>query len=88
MKAAFFLLDIFAILNRCHDRRIGRRPADTFLFQNLHKGCFCKARWGLGEVLFRSNPVQRERFIFLHQRQRALIFIVFGFLVAAFLIDL
>ena len=68
IKASFLLFDVLAILDRRHDGRVSRRPANALFFQSFHQRCFGKAWWRLCEVLFRIDLVERQRLARGHQR--------------------
>src|SRR5262249_36579920 len=51
MKTALNLLDVLAFLDRRHDRRVSRRPADAFLFERFDERCFRVARRWFSEML-------------------------------------
>ena len=61
-------LDVFAILERCDNARIGRRPADAVFLERLDEAGFGKARGRLGEVLFGSQLFELDRVAFLDFR--------------------
>src|ERR1700742_2284903 len=89
MKTALELFDVLALLNRRHDRRISRRAADAFFFECFHERRFGVTRRRLGEMLLWIERVELERLALFNARQAAFSFVVvFGLLVAAFLVDL
>ena len=79
MKPSLDLLDVLAILDRGHDRGVGRRTPDTFFFERLYEGRFGVTRRRFGEVLFRSDRVELEGLALLHERQTAFFVVVFAF---------
>ena len=62
MKTAFFLFDVLAILNSRHDRGVGRRPANSLLFQSLDQRRFGETGRWLGKMLFGIDFVKRQLF--------------------------
>ena len=64
MKTAFFLFHVLAILNRRHDRGVGRRPADSLLFQSFDQRRFGETGRRLGKMLFGIDLVERQQFTF------------------------
>src|SRR6266436_7900415 len=89
IKAALKLLDIFAIDNRRHDRRVSRRSANSLLFKSFNESRLGVSRWWLRKMLFRIYRIKTKNFSLFHSRQRAFSFVIFlGFFVAALLIKL
>ena len=64
--------DVFAILQRRDDARIGRRPADAVLFQRLHQRGLAVARRRLGEMLLGGEGGELHRIPFVHRRQHVI----------------
>ena len=79
-------LDVLAILERRDDTRVGRRPANTVLFERLHEACLGKAwRW-LREVLFRAQLDELDRVAFGNLGQQSVPVIVLAVVVPALLV--
>ena len=55
LEFALVLFDVLAILNDAHNRRIGRRPTDAFLFERFDERRLGVARRRFGEVLIRGQ---------------------------------
>src|SRR5262249_29333528 len=87
-ELAFELLYVFAVLNDRHDRGVGRRPSDAFLFESLDQRGFGVARRRLGEMLIRRKRIELQLFALFDLRQfrRALI-VVFVLFVLALLLN-
>ena len=85
-QAVFVLFDIPTVLNRRHDRRIGRRAADAQFFHALDQSGFGIARRRLREML-----LWVDRFLFrllaLGQLWQALVIIIDNAVIAAFFVD-
>ena len=79
------LNDVFAILNRGDDRRVGRRPADALFLHRTHQRRFRIACGRLGEVLLLVKAGGRERLAGGKVGQRGIE--LFLLVVAAFLIN-
>ena len=91
VKTALDALDILAVLDRRHDRRVGRRAADAFFLERFDKRSFRVARGRLGKMLLAAHIVQFQVFALLDERQIALLVIVLALgrlIVAAFLVNL
>ena len=78
--------DIFAVLERHDDVGVGRRAAYSVFFERLHEACFCKTRWWLREMLFRSQNIQIDYVAHTNFRQQPVSVIVLR-VVFSFVID-
>ncbi len=87
MKASFLLFDVLAILDRGHDRRISRRPANALLFQSFHQRRFCVTRRRFSEMLFRIDLVERQRLALRDQRQSPFVFFIGRLFIATLLVN-
>ena len=85
-QPALVLLDIAAVLDRGHDRGIGRGPADAELFHLLDQRRFGVAGRRLGEVLL-GRDLAFGRGLARGDLRQALVVVALG-VVAAFLVDL
>ena len=83
-QAVLVFADIFAILNRRHDRRIGGRPANAQFFHFLDQRRLGITRRGLGEVLLGRDVLLGDR-VALHDLGQALV-VVIDHVIAPFLI--
>src|SRR5688500_20254318 len=89
MKTALHLLDVLAFLNRRHDGRVSRRPADAVFFERFDERRFRVTRRRLREMLLGRDRVQLQRLAFFDERRSAFgLVVVFWLLVAAFLVNL
>src|SRR5690348_2029585 len=71
-------LHILAVLQHLHGRGIGRRPADTELFELLDQARFGVTRRRLGEMLLRIDFVAGQRVTLVEHGQAAVFLVAFG----------
>ena len=86
-QAALVLRHIFALLDRCDDRGIGRGPADAELLHPLDQRRLGVARRRLREVLFGRDAALLGG-LALGDLRQALVVVIGRVVVAAFLVDL
>ena len=67
---------VFPFLEGGDDAGVGRGPADAELFQGLDQAGLGKARWRLGEVLFRADAQQVQLLALDQGRQLAFLVVV------------
>ena len=71
-------LDVLAVQDRGHDRRVGRRAADTLVLEFLDQRRLAEARRRLGEVLLGLEAQQLERLALVHRGQRRRLVVVWA----------
>ena len=76
-KTPHFQFHVFTRQQRGNNAGIGRRAANTKLFQRFYQRCFRITWWRFGEMLIRFNIKQSNPFAFNQRRQR-IVFLVFA----------